>query len=621
MAHRPSSTALTIGSLRGSASVYDAAPRLASWPHVALAALLALTFAIYVALAHATPAPRVFLDELTYLDAAGSLAHGDGLEARDGAYGFALLYPIVLAPLLATFDREAAYELVKALNALLFALAAVPVYLLARRVLMPWHSVAVAALSIVIPSAMYVSVVMTESLAYVVACWAMYAMVRALEHPSVSRQATALGAIGFAYLARPQFLVLYAAFVLALVAVAVLTRTFAGRIREHLVELWPTLLAGAAGLGVLVVRPAVRGTSPSESLGEYSGLWRAYSPLDIGRYLLYELANLELYLAVVPVVVAPVVVAAFVRGARRGDRRQAAFLALFLSVNACLLALVAAFDSIEFRYLHDRYLFYLVPLWLIVLFAWLVSGARTPRVALAIGVALALVPILLPLGDMQEHTGGWRFNALGSSLPRVAADAVGSPIAARVLLAALGLALAIVAFRLRSSAGPVVVLALAVAFAVNGAAAWATAFDPPQTQVFPGSSPDRRWVDREVSDESSVTMLYVPCEGLVTADKRELTANSFLVTEFFNSSIGETVLIGGEGSGSARLSASGEILASSRERLEADYVVAQPGIRVRGQRVGEGTQARLVLWRVEGPVGLDGVGAIEGLRSAACGAA
>ena len=47
------------------------------------------------------------------------------------------------------------------INALAFALAAVPIYLLARRLLSPWPSVGVSALSIAIPSAMYTSVLMT----------------------------------------------------------------------------------------------------------------------------------------------------------------------------------------------------------------------------------------------------------------------------------------------------------------------------------------------------------------------------------------------------------------------------------------------------------------------------
>ena len=107
-------------------------------------------------------------------------------------------------------DREVAYELAKAMNALLFALTAVPVFLLARRVLPPWPSAAAAALAVAIPSGTYVSVVMTESLAYLASAWTCYAIVLALERPSARRQLAALLAICVASGVRTQFLVLSA---------------------------------------------------------------------------------------------------------------------------------------------------------------------------------------------------------------------------------------------------------------------------------------------------------------------------------------------------------------------------------------------------------------------------
>ena len=75
--------------------------------------------------------------------------------------------PAVLASILAVVpDRESAYPLFKLANALLFALAAAPIYLVVRRLLDPAWSLAVAALSLVVPSSIYVSLVMTESAAY-----------------------------------------------------------------------------------------------------------------------------------------------------------------------------------------------------------------------------------------------------------------------------------------------------------------------------------------------------------------------------------------------------------------------------------------------------------------------
>ena len=57
-------------------------------------------------------------------------------------------------------------------------------------------------------------------------------------------------------------------------------------------------------------------------------------------------------------------------------------------MNALLLVTAAAFTSTEFglERLHDRYLFYAVPLWLVVLAVWLHDGLPRPLVATAIGV-------------------------------------------------------------------------------------------------------------------------------------------------------------------------------------------------------------------------------------------
>ena len=64
------------------------------------------------------------------------------------ANGFGLVYPLLISPAYALFDAlPDAYAAVKTLNALLMSLAAVPTYLLARRVLGPGLSLAAAALA------------------------------------------------------------------------------------------------------------------------------------------------------------------------------------------------------------------------------------------------------------------------------------------------------------------------------------------------------------------------------------------------------------------------------------------------------------------------------------------
>ena len=79
------------------------------------------------------------------------------------------------------------------MNALLFALTAIPVYLLARRLVSPWWAVLAAGLAVAIPSSISVATVMTESLAFLAAAWALYATMLALERPTVLRQLAVLG--------------------------------------------------------------------------------------------------------------------------------------------------------------------------------------------------------------------------------------------------------------------------------------------------------------------------------------------------------------------------------------------------------------------------------------------
>ncbi len=584
-------------------------------PHAVLALTVATAFCAYALLAHASPAPRVFLDELIYMDAASSLADGEGLRVREEPYGFAVLYPIVLAPLLVAFERDVAYELAKGLNAFLFVLAAFPVYLLARRLLERWASVAVAAFSVAIPSAMYASVVMTESLAYLLSCTALLVIVLALERPTVGRQLGALGVIALATLARPQFIALYAAVAVALVAVPFLLGRRPG-LRQLAGTLWPTFAAGLLGVAGILVRPLVTG---GDALGAYSVLWRSYSPVEVGRFFVYEVANLGLYLAVVPLVVAPIVVVALVRGARAGDERQAAFAALFVSVNAAVILLVAAFDSYHVLYLHDRYLFYVVPLWLVGLFVWLAKGAPRPFAAAAVGVGLAALVGLAPLSDLERYRGHWRFHALGTAFPTEVADALGSTTAARVVLAALAVGLAAAVLYLRARAVSLAVMALACVFLLNSTGAWGTALDPLSKTAFPLGTEDKRWVDTRVPAASVVTLLYVSCEGAVSTERWQVTTNSVLLTEFFNSSVGRVLHVGGaDESAAIRIRPDGTVVQASTLRpVRSRYVVAQSSVPVDGRRIAAGTAEPLVLWRSDGPL-RTAAGSNADLRAGVC---
>jgi len=568
---------------------------------------------VYAALAQAIGSPRIFIDELLYWDAAASLAEGEGLSVRGEPYTFGVLYPTLLAGILWVFpDREVAYELAKTLNALLFALTALPVYLLARRVIAPWASAGVAALSVAIPSSMYVSVVMTESLAYLTAAWATYAIVLALERPTFVTQGAAIAAAFLAYTARPQLGVLYAAYLLGLGLTWFLVPRRSARWRDGLLVLWPTALSLGAAIAALVVVPLLRGESLNE-LGGYEGLLRSYDPVAVADWLVYHLANLELYLAVVPFAVAPIVLASFVRRAREGSRRHAAFVALFVSGNAAVLfvaAVVNTTDSTHGR-LHDRYTFYLVPLWLIVLFAWLQDGARRPRVAAAFGAGLALLlPTLIPFSEYAREDGAQRFAGVASTLWAAIETSVRELpyVSGRAILFAFVVGLVTTALILPRRWAGVTVAAVAVTFVVTGQLAWYLAIRDGKDVIFASSEP--RWVDAWIPAGRHVT-------SLSSSNLCDL-GDSFHKSEFFNATIQRVAYVGRPPTAlpatRVGLARDARLRLPSGEPFVADFVLGPPRVTLAGKRVAQGTIARLALWEVGGPVRVLGRRSAELLR-------
>ena len=143
-------------------------------PVVALGLVAAGAFVLYTLLALGAGGPRVHPDEERYLIAASSLVEGESLSLRGQDYGFGPLLPLVLAAILRLAGSvDAAYDWFKAANALFFALTAVPVYRLARRLVSQWWAVLAAALAVAIPSSISVATVMTESLSYLTPVWAL----------------------------------------------------------------------------------------------------------------------------------------------------------------------------------------------------------------------------------------------------------------------------------------------------------------------------------------------------------------------------------------------------------------------------------------------------------------
>jgi len=589
-------------------------------PVIVLGVIVVCAFLLYTLLTTGVDGPRVHPDEELYTMGASSLAAGEGLALRGQHFGFGPLFPIMLAAIIRLAGSvDAAYEWFKAANALCFALTAVPVYLLARRVAAAWWAVLAAGLSVAIPSSISIGTVMTESLSYVATAWALYAIAVALERPSVFRQFAVLAAVAAAFLTRPQFGVLYGTWIGALATLWLIAPWTRPRTRSDLLRLWPTALPLVLTVIAFCARLASGGDA-SGSFGAYSVLWRGYNVLDVGKWFAYHVGDFTVYLAIVPVAVAPIVLWSLARAGCAGSRPAAAFVALFAAANVSGLLVVAAFASTPWGFdrLHDRYGFYLLPLWLIGLVVWLDSGLPRPLLASAIGLVAALAfPLILPFDQLANEAG--IDTVPGALWERIAAEAAGpgpasGSLALGIFVVGLIAATLLLPRRIARVALPV---AVAATFAAMSYFAWERMAGAPEDLVFAGGF-QRTWIDERVSKNDTVTKLYAD-----TTCGSALERHAIYLSEFFNSTVDRAAYLRGsvpDGLPIERVDVarSGELETSPGKPLVADYVFTQPGIELAGRRIAEGTAARLVLWRVGGPVRVVGATSNAQLRQKAC---
>jgi hypothetical protein len=461
-----------------------------------LAGLVAVSAVARFALARRIAAPWIMVDELIYSELAKGLAAGDGFSIRGvatNAYGF--VYPLLIAPAYFVDSLPRAYELVKAINALLMSLAALPAYFLARRVLSRGLSLLAALLAVALPSLLYAGEVMTENVFYPLFLCVALLLVVTLERPTSRRQLGLLALCGVAYLTRAQALAFFPAILIA----PLLLRS--GRAFRVLYA------AAALGAVALLGFQLLRGDSPLDLLGAYSvtGEHR-YAFDEVARWLLYHVAELDLYLGVVPFAATLVLFALW----SRLPRALGPFLAATASLSVCFLLEVSAFASLpSVERIEERNLFYLAPLALIALLVWIDQGL--PRPALAAGAAAVLgaaLPGVIPYARLigvpsQSDTlmllPLWRIHERWS----VGLD----DLATLTVVLAIGAALAfLVVPRRLALALPLGVLALFLAvarpisarmeYAALGALAEGMNKHP------------RNWVDRAVAGRGEVAVLW-----------------------------------------------------------------------------------------------------------------
>jgi hypothetical protein len=534
------------------------------------------------------------VDELIYSELARGLAEGDGWAIRGvptAAYGF--VYPLLLAPAYALFDSlPDAYAAVKAINAALMSLAAIPAYFLARRVLAPALSLLAALLAVAIPSTLYAGEVMTENAFYPLFLTVMLAFVATLERPTASRQLGLLALCVLAYLTRAQALAFFPA-----VAVAPVV---AGNWRSFRV------LYGALG-GAVAAAVAVqlaRGESPLGLLGAYAAAGEhSYDAREIARWLLYHVAELDLYAGIAPFAALLVLFALW----RRLPRVLRPFLAATASISVVLLLEVSAFASLpSVQRIEERNLFYLVPLALVGLLVWVDQGApRPPLAAGAAAVLAAALPGVIPyerLIGVPSQSDTLMLLALWRVHERwVALEDVVSVVVVLSVLAAL--AFLVVPRRLAI----VLPLAALVFFAAVTRPISARMEYAAEGALAEGmNKPQRDWIDRAVGGTADVAVVWTGNTSRFAVWQNEL----------FNRSVGSVLTLTPMQGGLptvevTRDAETGVLLAA--EPLTMRYVLADGATELVGDVVASDTRRNVDLYEIDPPLRQASV--VEGLHA------
>jgi hypothetical protein len=572
-----------------------------------LVGLAAASTALHVLLGSWVHGLRV-IDELSYERMAQTFAQ-TGHFALFGQTGLAYspLYPIVLSPIYKLTSFQHAYEWAKVENAVFLSLSVFPTFAIARSVLSRGRSVGVAALSLLTPLMLYSGYEMSESLAYPLCLVALWAMLRAVRRPSIGNDLLLLLAIGLASAARLQLVALVPAAITAVLLVAFLQRD-GYRGRATLEAVWQhRLLFGVVGVSLIavLVRRAMNGGALPLA-GRYANVGTAHaSPLRFLELAVQHLAELDFAVGVIPFAAALLAGYALVRF--DFPRKQLVFASIAVASTFWLLLEVAfdaaAFDAssshprnpsgpFDVPRIHERYLIYLVPFFLVALFVALPLFRRKfpARRHLAIAVVAAGLPALIPFATVINGTSAFEAFGLQPFARIVSGQFV--PIAHPAGLALILSALMAVGY-LRAGARPLPSLAITMtAVAFFGLSALAL-----QRQTIPiaraglGLPAHKDWVDRAVDSRGSVSLV-----GGAHVDTSALEE-----TAFWNGSVSRvydtcTIAFGADyGEQPLTLDPRTHVLKGPAGTLRTRYAVVPAAFHVPGRILAHDRPGKLVL--------------------------
>ena len=557
-----------------------------------LTAIVVASAGLRALLARQLVAPFIMVDELIWSELARGIADaGEPLLRDQPNPGYSVVYPLLISPAYLLFDSlPTAYAAVKTMNALLMSLAAVPAFFVARRVVGRSYALLAAVLAVAVPSLAYTGTVMTENAFYPLFLVVILVWLIVLERPTPLWVVLLLALAGLAYATRVQAVALGPAILLAPLLLAVFERRGLRETISRYRWLYGIVLGAAA---VVLVFQAAGGS-----------LLGAYEPVSEGgydagkalRYLWWHLAELSLYVLVVPLAATIVLVAR----ARSVDARLQAFLATTVSVTVCLLPVVAVFASRFSDRVEERNMFYVAPLLCIALLAWIERGAPRPRVlAAGAAVASALLVVAIPFDRFlttSAITDTLMLLPLWSLQDRIGED--------WITVAALGVAVALAAaflFVPRRYALTLPILVLGLWILAIRPIWWGThGFERFSRGVlFQGiRKADRDWVDQALAPRTEAAFLW-------TGRTDRLTVN---MNEFFNRRVGPVYYVtnptpGGLPETKVRIDPkTGRVTLPDGSPVRDRFLLADSSFEPDGQRLAQDKGWGITLWRVTTPL-------------------
>jgi hypothetical protein len=465
--------------------------------------------------------PVYFQDEYLYAELSRAFADTGHPLVRGSEVHFpALLQPIVTAPAWFLDDVGDSYTLVKWIGALAMSLAAVPTFLLARRLGIGRSlTLGVTILTVATPSLLYASWVVSEPFAYPLALGAVAAGTVALADGRRGPQLAFLVLAALAAFSRAQFLILPFCYLTGIALLGLRRRALRRTLREQALVL--SLLVAPLSLALLL--------APSKLLGPYESLSidtdLSALPGFLGRNALGTAY------ASGWVIVPGALLGLWFAFTRPRSRTELAFAAFGAPLVAMLLIQASLVGDVGL--IQERYTFYVVPVvgLAFALFAsrgWPACRAHAVIAAGALAVTAA-VPLAFDAADVSNRQSGVLFGM--QRLDQLLGGGDSAALAVAGVGAVLALSVAVLALRPRIATPIVLTLALSLCVA---ASALAADFDRRNTSAVRASflPSEPSWIDQAALGEVAL----VRGLGLKTDAMEQL---------FWNRSINRVLLLPG----------------------------------------------------------------------------